>query len=149
MVGRFFEEFILGEELITPSRTMTETDIVIFACLSGDYSPHHTDEEFCKNLPFKGKIAHGLLGVSICSGLVVSLDLWRDTALALMELSVQFKAAIKIGDTITVMVKVADKKESKKGDKGVVSFDQIVKNQRDEVVAKMRWVMMIKTKQAV
>jgi acyl dehydratase len=148
MVGRFFEEFHIGEELITPSRTVTETDIVIFSGLSGDYSPHHTDDEFCKSLPFKGKIAHGLLGVSICSGLIVSLNLWRETALALMELNVRYKAAVLIGDTLTVLVKVSDKKESKKGDKGVVTIDQTVKNQKGEVVIEMRWIMMIRTKQA-
>lgn len=148
MVGRFFEEFHVGEELRTPSRTVTEADIVMFAGLSGDYSPHHTDDEFCKSLPFKGKIAHGLLGVSVCSGLIVSLNLWRETALALLEMSVRFKAPVMIGDTITVFVKVAHKKESKKGDKGVVTFDHTVKNQKGEVVAEMQWLMMIRTKQA-
>ena len=148
MVGRFFEEFRVGEEFSTPSRTVTEADIVMFAGLSADYSPHHTDEEFCKTLPFKGKIAHGLLGVSICSGLVVSLNLWRETGLALLEVNVQFKAPVMIGDTITVFLKVADKKESKKGDKGIVTLDQTVKNQKGEVVAEMRWLMMIRTKKA-
>jgi len=147
MVGRFFEEFTVGEELITPARTVTETDIVLFAGLSGDYSPHHTDDEFCKNLPFKERIAHGLLGVSICSGLIVSLELWRETALALMEMNVQFRGPIKMGDTVKVMVKVADKKLSKKGDKGVVGFDFLVKNQKNETVTEMRWVMMIKTRE--
>ncbi|MFH1351617.1 MAG: MaoC/PaaZ C-terminal domain-containing protein [Pseudomonadota bacterium] len=148
MAGRFFEEFTVGEEFVTPARTVTETDIVMFAGLSGDYSPHHTDDEFCKTLPFKGKIAHGPLVVAICSGLIVSLNLWRDTAIALMEVNVKFKAAAKMGDTIRVIVKVSDKKESKKGDKGIVTFDQIVKNQRDEEVAEMRWLMMIIAKKS-
>jgi len=149
MVGRFFEEFDVGEKFVTPARTVTEADIVLFSGLSGDYSPHHTDDEFCKTLPFKGKIAHGPLVVAICSGLIVSLNLWRETAIALLEVNVKFKAATKMGDTIKVIVKVSDKKESKKGDKGMVTFDQTVKNQRDEVVAEMRWLMMILTKKSV
>ena len=49
-----------------------------------------------------------------------------------MEINVKFKGAAVMGDTIKVVVKVSDKKETKKGDKGIVTFDQIVKNQRDE-----------------
>ena len=118
MVGRFFEEFEVGEELVTPSRTVTEADIVMFSGLSGDYSPHHTDDEFIKTLPFEGKIAHGPLVIAVSSGLIVSLNLWRDTAIALMEINVKFKGATVMGDTIKVVVKVSDKKETKKGDKG-------------------------------
>jgi acyl dehydratase len=147
MVGKFFDEFQIGDQFTTPSRTVTETDVVMFAGLSADYSPHHTDEEFCKTLPQKRKFAHGLLGVSICSGLIVSLNLWRDTALALLELTVRFKAPVMIGDTITVLIKVANKKESKKGDKGVITFDQTVKNQKGDAVIEMQWLMMIRTKQ--
>ena len=146
MVGRNPEEFEVGEELVTPARTVTEADIVMFSGLSGDYSPHHTDDEFCKTLPFKGKIAHGPLVIAISSGLIVSLNLWRETALALMEMNVKFKGATVMGDTIRVFVKVSDKKETKKGDKGIVTFDQIVKNQRDEELVEMRWLIMIRTK---
>ncbi|MFH1479687.1 MAG: MaoC/PaaZ C-terminal domain-containing protein [Pseudomonadota bacterium] len=148
MIGRFLEEFTIGEELVTPSRTMTEADIVMFAGLSGDYSPHHTDAEFIKTLPFKGKLAHGPLVLAISSGLIVSLNLWRDTALALLELNIRFKGAVLVGDTIRVHVKVAETKESKKGDRGVVTFDMMVKNQKDEDVAEIRWLIMVKTKKA-
>ncbi|MBW1931091.1 MAG: dehydratase [Deltaproteobacteria bacterium] len=147
MAGRFLEEFEVGEEFVTPARTITESDIVMFAGLSGDYSPHHVDNEFIKTLPFKGKIAHGLLGVSVCSGLIVSLDLWRETAVALVEVDVRFKGAIYVGDTIRVTLKVVDKKEVSKGGRGIVTFILITKNQKDEIVTEIRWVMMIKKKE--
>jgi acyl dehydratase len=60
-----------------------------------------------------------------------------------MGLDVRFKGPVKVGDTIRAVVKVADKKETKKGDKGIVHFDLTVKNQEDEVVYVIKWVIMI------
>jgi len=146
MTGKFFEEFKESDEFVTPARTITETDIVLFAGISGDYSPHHVDNEFAKTLPFEGKIAHGLLGVSVCSGLITSLNLWRETAVALLEVNVRFQAAIKVGDTIKAVAKVAGKKDLTKGNRGIVTFDILLSNQAGEVVSQTRWTMMIRKK---
>jgi len=66
---RFFDEIALGEEYESPGRTVTESDIVMFAGLSGDYNVLHTDAEFMKQSIFGERIAHGLLGLAIQSGL--------------------------------------------------------------------------------
>ncbi|MFH1092130.1 MAG: MaoC/PaaZ C-terminal domain-containing protein, partial [Pseudomonadota bacterium] len=63
--GKYFEEFNIGDTYVTPSRTVTEADIVHFAGISGDFNQIHTDDEFAKKLPFKGRIAHGLLTLAI------------------------------------------------------------------------------------
>ncbi|MBI4241201.1 MAG: acyl dehydratase, partial [Candidatus Rokubacteria bacterium] len=67
---RYFEEIQVGEEYLSPGRTVTEADIVIFAGLSGDYNVLHTDAEFMKSSIFGERIAHGLLGLGIQSGLL-------------------------------------------------------------------------------
>src|SRR5947199_7964347 len=66
---RYFEEIEVGEEFESPGRTVTETEFVLFAGLSGDYNVLHTDAEFMKKSIFGERIAHGLLGLTIQSGL--------------------------------------------------------------------------------
>ena len=66
---RYFDDIELGEEYVSPGRTVTEADVVIFAGLSGDYNVLHTDAEFMKQSIFGERIAHGLLGLAIQAGL--------------------------------------------------------------------------------
>ena len=69
--GRYFEEFEAGMVIMTAGRTISESDIVNFAGLSGDYNQIHTDAQFAENTPYGKRIAHGLLVTSIASGLVM------------------------------------------------------------------------------
>jgi len=73
MSGKFFDEWVVGEEYMTPSRTITETDVVMFAAMSGDYNELHTSEEFMKNSQFGRRIVHGLLGLAISHGLLFKM----------------------------------------------------------------------------
>ncbi|MFZ7101044.1 MAG: MaoC/PaaZ C-terminal domain-containing protein [Peptococcaceae bacterium] len=130
MGGKYFDEWVLGEEYITPTRTLTESDVVMFAAMSGDYNELHTSEEFGKTTPFGQRIVHGLLGLAISHGLLFRLGILEGTALAFLSVdSWQFKAPIFLGDTIHVKVKVADKKaSSSKPDRGVIKLElQIIK----------------------
>jgi acyl dehydratase len=112
---------------------VTEADIVIFAGLSGDYNILHTDAEFMKRSIFGERIAHGLLGLAIQSGLLTrSMQPYATLAFAGMRW--KFKGPIKIGDTIRVQARVAAKKETSKADRGLVTLERRVLNQRDEVV---------------
>jgi acyl dehydratase len=130
---RWFEEIEVGEEYESPGRTVTEADIVIFAGLSGDYNILHTDAEHMKSSIFGERIAHGLLGLAIQSGLFTRTGIPYAT-LGVGTLRWKFKGPIKIGDTIRLRAKVSAKKESDKPDRGVVTVDRQVLNQRDEVV---------------
>ncbi|MBM3220908.1 MAG: acyl dehydratase [Candidatus Rokubacteria bacterium] len=129
---RYFEEIEVGETYESPGRTVTETDIVLFAGVSGDYNVIHTDAEFMKTSIFGERIAHGLLGLSIQSGL---LTRWMTpyASLGVAGLRWKFKNPIKIGDTIRVRAEVTGKKETS-ADQGVVTLARTVVNQRDEVV---------------
>jgi acyl dehydratase len=130
---RYFEDIEVGEEYESPGRTVTETDIVIFAGLSGDYNILHTDAEFMKSSIFGERIAHGLLGLAIQAGLFTRAGQPYAT-LAFVGLRWKFKGPIKIGDTIRVRGKVTAKKETAKPDRGLVTVARAVLNQRDEVV---------------
>jgi len=130
---RWFEEIEIGEESVSPGRTVTEADIVLFAGLSGDYNILHTDAEFMKASIFGERIAHGLLGLAIQSGLFSRAGIPYAT-LGFGTLRWKFKGPIKIGDTIRVHAKVAAKKETDTPDRGVVTVERQVLNQRNEVV---------------
>ena len=140
---RFFDDIQVGEEYESPGRTVTETDIVIFAGLSGDYNILHTDAEFMKSSLFGERIAHGLLGLAIQAGLFTRATQPYAT-LAFVGLRWKFKGPIKIGDTIRVRGKVTAKKDTSKGDRGVVTVERTVLNQRDEVVLEATIQRMIR-----
>ncbi len=124
MPGKFFDDFVVGEEFLTPSRTMTETDVVMFAAMSGDYNELHTSEAFMKSSQFGRRIGHGLLGLAVSHGLFFRLGLVEGTAIALLGIdSWKFEAPYFLGDTIRVKIKVAEKKASQsKPDRGVIKF---------------------------
>jgi acyl dehydratase len=148
LAGKFFDEFIVGEEFVTPSRTMTETDVVMFAAMTGDYNELHTSEEFGKKTQFGKRIAHGLLGLAVSHGLIFRLGFLEGTAIAFLGLeSWKFEAPLFIGETIRVKVRLAEKKESKsKTDRGVVKlFVQILK-QDDTVIQSGYKNIMIRRK---
>jgi acyl dehydratase len=139
---RFFDDIAVGEEYESPGRTVTESDIVLFAGLSGDYNVLHTDAEFMKKSVFGERIAHGLLGLAIQAGLFTRATLPYAT-LAFLGLRWKFKAPIKIGDTIRLRARVLSKKENSQGDRGVITLERTVLNQRDEVVQEGETDLMV------
>jgi acyl dehydratase len=132
--ARYFEDIAVGEEYESPGRTVTEADIVLFAGLSGDYNILHTDAEYMKQSIFGERIAHGLLGLAIQAGLFTRATTQPYATLAFAGLRWRFKNPIKIGDTIRVTAKVLAKKETAKPDRGLVTLERKVLNQRGEVV---------------
>jgi acyl dehydratase len=139
---RYFDDIELGEEYESPGRTVTETDIVIFAGLSGDYNVLHTDAEFMKQSIFGERIAHGLLGLAIQSGLLTRA-MRPYATLAFVGLRWKFKGPIKIGDTIRVRARVTAKRETSKPDRGLITLERQVLNQRGEVVQEGETDLMV------
>ena len=131
---QYFEEIQVGSEYLSPGRTVTEADIVAFAGLSGDYNVLHTDAEFMRTSIFGERIAHGLLGLAIQSGLGTRALARPFATIAFLGIRWRFKGPIKIGDTIRVRVVVSDKRETSKPDRGIVVLQRSVTNQRGEVV---------------
>jgi len=131
---QLFEDIGIGDEYLSPGRTVTEADIVAFAGLSGDYNVLHTDAEFMRTSIFGERIAHGLLGLAISSGLGSRAMPRPFATLAFLGLRWRFKGPIKIGDTIKVRLKITDKRETSKPDRGIVTIQRTVVNQRGETV---------------
>ncbi|MBI5359200.1 MAG: MaoC family dehydratase N-terminal domain-containing protein [Planctomycetes bacterium] len=147
--GKYFDEFNTGDVYETARRTITEADVVQFAGLSGDFNPLHTDDIFAKeNTPFKARIAHGMLVMSAATGLANQSGIFEGTSLALLSMTIKYTGAVFFGDTIRLVLKAAEKKESSKTDRGVVTFDCAVLNQRDEKVVETQWVVMLKRRQS-
>jgi acyl dehydratase len=150
MPGKFFDDFAVGEEYVTPTRTLTETDVVLFAAMSGDYNELHTSEAFGRTTQFGKRIGHGLLGLAVSHGLFFRLGLVEGTAIAFLGIdSWKFEAPFFLGDTIRVKVQVAEKTPSRsKPDRGVVRFFfQVLKDDQTVIQSGFKTIK-IRRKQA-
>jgi len=149
MVGLYWEEWEIDQEFVSPARTVTEADVVHFAGISGDYNPLHVNEEFCKDTIFGTRIAHGPLIYSIAAGLLFQLHLYDDTLIAFLGFdSLKFTKPVKIGDTINARIKVIEKRETSKPDRGIMKRTLEVVNQHGDVVQEGVQAFLLKRKPA-
>jgi len=130
----YFDDFYIGREFTTKARTVTEADVVNFAALSWDTNQLHTDMEFARQTVFGDRIAHGMLGIVIHSGLSQMLGIMEGTLLAFLGMTWNFHYPIKIGDTVYVVQRVKEMRETSKKDKGTLVFEKELINQHGEVV---------------
>ena len=142
--GQYFEEFKIGNTFNSEARTITEDDVIRFADLSGDHNRIHTDANYASKTIFGERIAHGMLGLSVVSGLAANLGFTEDTVIALRSIDWKFKSPIKIGDSIKGSFVVSDKRELVGKNSGLIIFDVKVFNQADLIVQTGKWVMIIK-----
>lgn len=136
--GRYYEDFEVGDELISPARTVTNTDIVNFACLSGDFNEVHTNFEYCKTTQFGEPIAHGPLVYAIMGGLQYASGVNDGTLIALLQID-QWRMidAVKHGDTIRLFSTVLEKTETSKPDRGIITFRRQCIKQDGKVAQEM------------
>ena len=125
-------------------RTITEADIVNFAGLSGDFNQLHMSEQFAQGTIYGKRIAHGLLGLAVSSGLSQSLRITEGTIIAFLGLSWEFLKPIFIGDTIHMVLTVSEARETSKKDRGIVHFNCELINQHGEMVQKGVRKVMVK-----
>ena len=111
MIGKSIEELSVGQSARF-SKTVTEADIYLYAGVSGDFNPAHVDEEFAKKTFFKTRIAHGMLTASFISTIIGTM--LPGPGSIYMEQQVRFLAPVKIGDTVTAIVEVAEILSEKK-----------------------------------
>ena len=134
MSGLYFEEFSVGQKVVTVGRTLSESNIFDFAGLTGDYNQMHTDAEFARGTPFGQRIAHGLLGLSIGIGLLMRTGVLEGTVLAFREINEwKFVKPIFIGDTLHAQFEVTDVKALPRIGAGAINAAVQVLNQNNEV----------------
>ena len=144
--GMYFEEFTTETCIVSAGRTITEADLVNFAGLSGDYNLIHTDAEFAKATPMGERIAHGMLVLSIATGLANQLGFMEGTVIAFTGLEWRFKRPVKIGDTVRVVASVKQTKAVRSAGGGLVTLEVKVLNQRDELTQQGEWTVLVRSK---
>jgi len=145
--GLFFEDFQPGQTVNSVGRTVTEHDIATFAGLSGDFNQIHTDAEFARSTPFGQRIAHGLLGLSIASGLAVQTGVLGANVIAFREVGEwKFVKPIFIGDTVHVEMEVTETKALPRLGGGSVTLSIHVNNQTNQTTMKGLWSVLVKNR---
>ena len=145
-VKKYFEDFELNNIRQTKGRRVTEADIVIHAEQSGDFFPHHMDEEWCKTQPFKKRIAHGTLVFTIAIGLTA--DFVNEAAMTYGYDRLRFIKPVFIDDTIKVTITIKDKKDHKKPGFGLVTELLESFNQQNELVMVCEHILLVNKKEA-
>ena len=142
----YFEDFALDSVSTSRTRTITETDIVNFAGISGDFVELHMSETYAAQGPFGRRIAHGTLVFSIAVGLGVQMNQIQDTVIAFYGVDrLRFTGPVFIGDTIHVVKKVISK-EAKEPGRGLVTFETSVFNQNENLVVIYSDKILVKTR---
>ena len=143
----FFDDLFVGLTVTSAARTITEADVVAFAGLSGDYNQLHVDREFAKSTVHGERIAHGLLVLSVVSGLSTRVGLMQALGPALIGLGgleCRWKHPTRIGDTLLVRLKVEELRPTSKPDRGVVILLRDAVNQHGDVVMESIWTLIVR-----
>ncbi len=143
----YYEDLSEGQTFTSLGRTVTETDLVNFAMLSGDWNAIHTDEEFAKSTHYGKRVVHGLFGLSMMTGLLDRIGVFGGSAIAMLGIrDWQFKAPVFVGDTLHFEMEIVSKRLTSKGDCGIVDRKFSLINQRGEVVQEGHIGLMIRLK---
>lgn len=144
-MGLYFEEFKVGDQVVTQSRRISESDIMAFAGLTGDNNRIHTDAEFSRKGPFGQRIAHGLLGLSIASGLLWQTGIMDGTVIAFREVNEwKFVKPVFIDDVVHAEVQTVETKAlPRRIGGGLVIVNVELKNHGQEVCMKGRFTLLV------
>lgn len=144
----YFEDLEIGMAFESPARTITEADVVAFAGVSGDFNPLHTDEEFARTTLYGRRIAHGVLALSVVTGLRQRMGVFEGTLMGFLEIrSWRFRAPVYPGDTIRAITSVAELRETSKLDRGVVVQAIEVLNQAGDPVQDGEFVTLLRRRE--
>jgi len=146
-MGMYFEEFKVGETIRTEGRTVTDSDVMTFASLTGDNNRIHTDEEFSKAGPFGRRVAHGLLGLSIAVGLAWKTGILDGTVIAFREINDwKFIRPVFLGDAVHADLNIVETKALPRIGGGSVMLTAELKNGKDEVCMKGNLTLLVISK---
>lgn len=137
-----FDQLLVGQWFETAGVTVTESHVVGFAGISGDLFDVHMDDDFAKKAGFPGRIAHGLLGLSLADGLKTRCNV-RLLGIATLGWNWSFKGPIFIGDRLSVRICIAGLRETKRADRGIATLSLKVLNQSGEIVQEGESLLMM------
>jgi acyl dehydratase len=144
---RWFDDLEVGLREASPARTITEADVSAFAGLSGDFNPLHVDAVAAAATTFGRRIAHGLLGTAVASGLFTRTELshsLQGSLIAMLGVEARFLAPIFFGDTIHVVAEVAELRDTENAGRGVAMIRRAVVNQDDATVQLIMTPMLLR-----
>ena len=145
--GLTYEEHEVGAKYETLGRTVTEADVCAFVNLCGFTESLFYDMEYVTTTSvFKGQPAPGAFTVCLSVGLVIQTGLIHGTGMSYLGSEIKIVAPVLVGDTLRVRVVVTDKRETKKPDRGIVTYRHEVVNHRGEIVLEAVIKRMIKRK---
>ena len=148
MAGWYLEDFEVGKSYRSGGRTVTETDVVNFAGLSGDFNPLHMDEEFARTQSIFGhRIAHGMLGAVMMTGLSNQTGMFEGTTIAFLELNVRYPAPLEIGATVHLEMTPTTVRHSSRPGRGIRELDANLVDQNGTVVTQCKWTLMMKSRE--
>jgi acyl dehydratase len=143
--GSFYDDLKIGDQRLTPRVTVTEGHILTYAGVAGDFSPLHMDEVYAQTTHFGGRVAHGLMGLSLTDGLKVQSAFFQDGVA--LGWTWNFKGPIRIGDTLQVRFRITDMRISRsRPEMGIVVMAIQLLNQRGEVVQEGEHRLMVPRK---
>lgn len=146
-VGLFFEDYEVGQTMISRGRTITESDIVSFGSLTGDFNPMHFDADFMQDHMLGQRVAHGMLTISYAVGQAYQLGFMEQTVLAFRAIDMKFSQPVFIGDTMHVEINVAELKAAKRLGGGIVTLEVRIVNQEGKAVQKGTWTVLVASRQ--
>lgn len=143
-MGRYFEEFQVGEKITTQARPITDSDIMNFATLTGDNNRIHTDADFSRNGPFGKRISHGLLGLSVASGLLWQTGILDGTVIAFREINEwKFVKPVFIDDVVHAELQALETKALPRIGGGSVVVAVELKNQDNDACMRGKWTLLV------
>ena len=143
-----FDDLQVGDAYATPGITIAESHLLSFAGLTGDFTPHHVDEAFAQDLGFKGRLAHGLLVLGLVDGLKNRSSIQFDVVAALRWTDWSFLKPVYVGDRIEAHIEISDKRETRSGERGIVTLRIRVTNQDGVVVQEGENQLMLQRSRA-
>lgn len=141
--SKYGDDFSIGDVFRTAGITVTESHVVGWAGLTGDFYPLHMDQEYASRTQFGGRIAHGPMIFALAVGLVAQSGIGGDAAIAWIGVDkMRMQAPVRIGDTVRVTVEVKEQVPTRSPEKGIQMWLYTVTNQRGETVMSFEYRMM-------
>lgn len=139
----YFEDYTVGEVFTIEEFSITEEDIRKFAELTYDFNPLHLDKNYAMKAGYRDIISHGLLGVSLCSGLAYKSGLFNRRVLGLISQTIKYKRPVYPNEKLKFSLKVVNKKDIPNSRGGLVVFDTKLMNESGEILILGEWNILI------